>query len=616
LVGTAYTRDQLSPAAAIGCKRAHWITRRAAGAHNRVRSKIQRHDLRWSVTILAEQSTYGAPQAEVAWLEKALFLAAQELASFRASAATERERALLELRDVEARLSVLEAERTAAEKRHTAELERAQARFEAELAERAKAWSELGNDVGQRGDSSAAAHARLQIEIERAAQLGRELADSRAQLKEALEARAALLSQFATLEEQFAVAAVTTREAKEQSVSVRGQLDRQTVELDQSISRCRQLDLESRALASKLNERSEDIESAERAVVRLKQELSEAQSRISSLERAAAELQAIRPELDRERDMRKAAIEKLEKLSADLDAEKRRVQQAETGAFEAKRSGELTAVDLQGARRERDESRRELEAQRSKVEQLDRDLVTATQNRKASEREADLTRELESLRTERADKEGLLTRELDAARRDRDDAKRDQTQNKHELDARTQAELEAARKDRDEARRELAQAKREAESRVANELETLREERDVAKRELENRGDTLALVEQEKDRVAQLKVELDELRSELERTRSERETLREELAHQQRMAAGQSTGKQEPMRGPPSRVDREQQMTVPIPDRAPANEVVAEPAAPAGRGRKREGTSYSVNQVDEEQVFVRKGGGGGGRGNR
>jgi hypothetical protein len=58
-------------------------------------------------------------------------------------------------------------------------------------------------------------------------------------------------------------------------------------------------------------------------------------------------------------------------------------------------------------------------------------------------------------------------------------------------------------------------------------------------------------------------------------------------------------------------------MTVPIPDRPPANEVAA--PAPSTekqpRTRQREGTAYSVTHVEEEQVFVRKGGGGG-RGNR
>ena len=75
------------------------------------------------MSILADPST---PQAEVAWLEKALFLAAQELAAFRASAAAERERALAALHDAETRLAALETERSSAERRHAVELERAQ----------------------------------------------------------------------------------------------------------------------------------------------------------------------------------------------------------------------------------------------------------------------------------------------------------------------------------------------------------------------------------------------------------------------------------------------------------------------------------------------------------
>jgi hypothetical protein len=196
-------------------------------------------------------------------------------------------------------------------------------------------------------------------------------------------------------------------------------------------------------------------------------------------------------------------------------------------------------------------------------------------------------------------------------------------QNKHELDARTQAELEAARKDREEARREAEKAKRDAEAKVQDaearlrsEFENLRAERDLAKRDLDE-SPAAAQLELEKDRVAQFKVELDELRADLERTRSERETLREELALQQKIAAGE-TPKREPPVQQPSRAEREQQMTVPIPDRAPANEVTAPITAAEPkpqRTRQREGTAYSVTHVEEEQVFVRKGGGGG-RGNR
>lgn len=561
------------------------------------------------MTILAEQSTYGAPQAEVAWLEKALFLAAQELAAFRASAAAERERALAALRDVEGRLSALETEHNAAARRHAVELERAQSRFEAELAERAKAWSDLGKDVAQRGDNAAIANARLALEIERVAQLGRELADLRTQLKAAVDDREALLGKFSSLEEQFAVAAATAREAQQLAESMRGQRDRMEVELNQSMERCKQLDTESRALATRLNERSEDIESAERAVVRLKQEVGDAQTRILSLERAAAELQVVRPELDRERDMRKATNEKLEKLQAEFDAEKRKGQQAETSSFEAKRAADLAQTDVQSARRERDEAKRELEAQRTRIEQAERDLTAARSDKSSSEREMELTREIEGLRKERDD-----------AKRERDDAKRELTQNKHELDARTQAELEAARKDRNEAQRAVDQAKRDAEARVASELESLRKERDEAKRELTEGQASSSLVEQEKDRVAQLKVELDEARAELERTRSERETLREELASQQKIAAGHEPSKRDQTRPAqqPTREQREQQMTVPIPDRAPANDrapAEAEAAAPERGRKKREGTAYSVTEVEEEQVFARKGGGGG-RGNR
>jgi len=131
------------------------------------------------------------------------------------------------------------------------------------------------------------------------------------------------------------------------------------------------------------------------------------------------------------------------------------------------------------------------------------------------------------------------------------------------------------------------------------------------------------MLELERDRIAKLRVELDEAREELERTRSERETVREELVDQQRMALGDTPTKSDPRsEAERRRVEREQQMTVPIPDRGPANEVAAEqPAAPAppqaatpGR-RAREGSSYSVSHVEEEQVFVRKGGGGG-RGTR
>ncbi len=568
---------------------------------------------------MAEQSPYAAHQAEVAWLEKALFLAAQELAAFRASASAERERAASALREVEGRLRALEAERSDAERRHAVELDRARAKFDAELAERVKAWAELGQDVATRSDAAAAAYARWELEAERSAQLNRDLTDARQQIKEAFDVREALLARFTTLEEQFAAAAASARESTEQVTASRLQLDRINVELNQSIERCRQLEGESRTLAEKLNLRSEDCESAERSLGTTRSELIDAQSRIVTLERAATELQATRPELERERDMRKAANDKIDKLLAAVEEQKKKAAEAEADAAQQRASIETLNGELQLARREREESRRDLEVmQRSRAEQVAREQAEA--KKVGSEREVQLQAELEELRTEQSTRERELSRELEAARRERDEARRDGASQKHELDARTQAELEAARKDRDEARRELNQFKRELEQRTGGELASLRKERDELRRELdENSGIHLAMLELERDRVAKLRVELDEAKADLERTRSERETMREELAHQQRMALGGTPVKSDPRtEAERRRVEREQQMTVPIPDRAPANEVATEqpvpPAPQQGAAPGRRG-SYSVSQVEEEQVFVRKGGGGG-RGTR
>jgi chromosome segregation ATPase len=559
---------------------------------------------------LGEQSTYLAPQAEVAWLEKALFLAAQELAAFRVSAGAERERMAHALQELQARLMKLESERGETERRYAAELERAQARFEAELAERAQAWSELGKDIAQRGDGAAAANARWQVEVERTAQLTRDLNDARLSLKAALDTRTALLDQFSKLEEQFSIAAAGLREAKDQGGAARAQVDRLGIELDQSIARCRQLETEAHAASVKLNERSEDCESAERALGKVKQELTDAQTRIQSLERAANELQAMRPELEREREMRRAGAGQIERMQVELSAHKKRLEQTEQAATEARRAADVAQSDLQTSRRERDESRREHELAKR---ELERTRQHSEQVRAATEREVELERQLEAAHKERAERELAFSRDLDSARRDLENARREYNQNKHQLDARTQAELEAARKDRDEARRDQAQTKRELEARYASELENARRERDEARRELEDHGSTrMAMLDLEKDRAARLKSENEALREELDRTRDERETMREELAQQQKTAAGNPPAKIGSMRpGPPKQIDRD--MTVPIPDRAPANEIT-EPA-PAAPRRGREGTAYSVTHVEEEQVFVRKGGGGG-RGTR
>jgi chromosome segregation ATPase len=560
---------------------------------------------------LGEQSTYVAPQADVAWLEKALFLAAQELAAFRASASAERERMAQALQEMQGRLTKLESERAETERRYTAELERTQARFEAELLERTKAWSELGRDVAQRSDGTAAAHARWQAEVERNAQLTRELNDSRLQLKAAIDTRTGLLDQFTKLEEQFTVAAVGLREAKDQGSAARGQLDRLGIELDQSIARCRQLETEARTASVKLNDRSEDCESAERALAKVKQELTEGQTRIQSLERAASELQVTRPELERERDMRRAGAEQIERLQGELGAQKKKLEQTELATGEARRASDLAQSELQVLRRERDDSKREYELAKR---ELDRAKEHSHQMRAASERETELERQLESALKQRAERELALQRELDMARRDLETARREYSQNKHELDARTQAELEAARKDRDEARRDLAQAKRELETRYASDLETARRERDEARRELEDHGSArMAMLGLEKERAAKLKAENEALREELDRTRDERETMREELAQQQKAAAGNPPAKIGSIRpGAPTRIERD--MTVPLPDRTPANQITEPMPAPPQRAR--EGTSYSVTEVEEEQVFVRKGGGGGGRGTR
>ncbi len=175
---------------------------------------------------------------------------------------------------------------------------------------------------------------------------------------------------------------------------------------------------------------------------------------------------------------------------------------------------------------------------------------------------------------------------------------------------RSSAELLALRQERDQASQQLRAALAESQS-AQVELAALRVEHAQATQELEEHKTTRwAMLDNEKQRgvklkaeIARLSAELDGLRTQLAEAHVEQDLMREELTStlSARGSPSARPGRSSTLAG--FRADRP---TVPMPELEAARQAPAPPpAAPREEpARPRVGTSYSVNQVQEEQIFI------------
>src|SRR4249919_1606580 len=124
-----------------------------------------------ATTAVADESQNSPAHPGDAWLEEALLLAAAELAAFRSSAQTERQRLLQNEEAAHARIAGLEDELRKQAASHAAQLTRAHGTLEEQLREREQAWVKFSDGLRERMSHLAAANERHARDVEEASEL-------------------------------------------------------------------------------------------------------------------------------------------------------------------------------------------------------------------------------------------------------------------------------------------------------------------------------------------------------------------------------------------------------------------------------------------------------------
>lgn len=545
-------------------------------------------------------------------------MAAAELAAFRATAQTERQRSQAAEEAALGRVRALEEELKKREALHAAELSRLHETLDSQLKERERAWAQFSDGLRERMANLAAAREQHARDVEEASGLRRQLHGVRTQLDAAKDAHAELERRLSASEEAVALAASELQKTRDEAATLRTRGAELARELHASASHCAQLQTETRAQATKLTEadslrsRLEDELRAQALQLRdlraEREQLLGKTAELATLQSAHSELEARANAQAAELDARHTRIVELTRASRELDALralhselelraqslKSELAQAEARAAELKSvQAALTELDLEYTRvkQERSKLLGQLEQAQAREQAFEYVQQEAGQLREA----------MVQLETTCSEQRAALeaAEQTVRAAREREAEAQKLMASAQKLESEARERIRVAEADVEAARRERDQVRSATEARL-NGLSELESQLTEARTELSEHAQTRwAMLDIEKQRNAKLKAELAEAREALaalsggraERPRSSDDSTSDwEPATEERELDAMELL---PVTDPPSG-----------PDSAALQAIQTLQPAANTAARPRESTAYSFTELAEEQIIV------------
>jgi chromosome segregation ATPase len=505
-----------------------------------------------------------------------LLLAASELSAFRAAAQVERDRLGQVAEAAKAQTHALQAQLEERERVHAAQVAQLRELVESQMAQRESAWAGFSEGLQQRLANLAAAQAQHEADMEEQSSLRRQLHAARAQLESSHQTQFELEKRLSASEEAFALAAGELQKTRDDVVLLTEQCAEVSRELSATAALCAQLQVERRLMDTKLGEAEGQRTRLEGELGSLASQLRDLRMERDELLGRAAELKALLEKhtaLEAEAgrllqtvQAQQLRIDELTRASRELDSlraqhaglqahaeEQRQTLQHQQGRLEelTRASHELEALrgllgevelrvetlrdelatektrakDLERVREELHDVQVELSRAQRERDELRGEYAQAQAARNLLEPLRDEVARLRSAYAKLEARHGETRAQLDTASQAAADANAEKEAAEwrlaetRKLEATARARVKDAEADVAAARRERDQVRASVESRQS-ELADLEQRLADQRAEFDELTQTRwTMLDNEKQRSAKLKAELEQARAELSRLR-------------------------------------------------------------------------------------------------